>query len=76
MIEEIIEYHNLKKIEHQLICPTCRIALQISNTVLATYPAQYSYYCPKCEYSVTNTRIYPYVEIIGDPICTYSQEVK
>ena len=76
MIEEIQEYGNLKKVKHTLICPNCRIPLESNNIVLTTYPAQYQYYCKECNYQTTSSLIYPYTEIIGDPVCTYQQEIK
>ena len=76
MIEEVIEYHNLKKVQHTLICPDCRISLTTDNIVLTTYPAKYPYHCPNCGYYTTAYKIYPYTEIVGDPICTYQQEVE
>ena len=75
MIEEIKEYRNLKKIEHTLVCPNCNIFLQTENVVLTTYPAQYKYYCINCNYSIISTKLYPYIEIIADPYCTYYQEI-
>ena len=47
MIEEIKEYNNLKKIEHHLICPKCRIEME-GITVLTTYPPKYEYICREC----------------------------
>lgn len=75
MIEEIKEFGNLKRVEHRLLCPTCRIELE-EDRVLMTYPCSFEYKCPQCGYTTTSWKSYPYTEIVGEPLCTYQQEVK
>lgn len=76
MIEEISEYGNLKRLEHKLLCTSCRIEMQMGEleSIFLTYPPQYVYVCPQCGNKITTKLSYPYTEIVGDPICTYQQE--
>ena len=74
MIEEISEYGNLRKLEHKLLCPDCRIEMVMGNTVYMTNPPLYPYECPQCGMHTSVRQIYPYTEIVGEPICTYQQE--
>lgn len=75
MIEEISEYGNLKKIIHKLLCPDCRIEMVMGNTVYMTNPPLYPYKCPQCGMYTSVRQMYPYTEIVGEPICTYQQEI-
>ena len=74
MIEEISEYGNLRKVIHKLLCPNCRIEMVMGNSIYMTNPPLYPYKCSQCGMETTTRQIYPYTEIIGDPICTYQQE--
>ncbi len=76
MIEEISEYGNLRKVVHKLLCPNCRIEMAMENLAYMTNPPIYPYKCSQCGMETTTRQIYPYTEIIGDPICTYQQEKK
>ena len=75
MIEEISEYGNLRKVVHKLLCPNCRIEMVMENLAYMTNPPIYPYKCSQCGMETTTRQIYPYTEIIGDPICTYQQEI-
>lgn len=74
MIEEISEYGNLRKVIHKLLCPNCRIEMVMGNFTYMTNPPLYPYKCSQCGMETTIRQIYPYTEVIGDPICTYQQE--
>ena len=75
MIEEISEYGNLRKLEHKLLCTQCRTEMHMGDFIFATNPPQYPYICPQCGNTITTNKSYPYTEIVGDPICTYQQEI-
>ena len=38
----------------KLICPHCHCVLKQRNVVLTSYPVQFQYYCPKCNYYETS----------------------
>jgi hypothetical protein len=38
----------------KLICPHCHCVLKQENFVLTSYPVQFQYYCPKCNYYTTS----------------------
>ena len=44
----------------RLYCYKCGEEMAQGDTVLTTYPQQYSYHCPKCNSVITDTKDYPY----------------
>ena len=50
-----------KQYEVDLFCDECGGKMGSDNVVIDTYPAQYSYYCPKCGCHVVSIKYYPYM---------------
>ena len=62
MIMEIVkEEIVVKPVFVRALCPKCGIELKKKNEVLMTYPAQYQYYCEKCDFTSTSTTNYPHI---------------
>ena len=59
----------VKVIRTILRCDVCGAEMKRSNYVLATFPATYSYKCPKCETTMNSKESYPkteYVKVKGE----------
>lgn len=52
-----------KQYEVDLFCDECGGKMGSDNIVIDTYPARYSYYCPKCGRRVVSAQLYPYVTV-------------
>lgn len=58
---------NVKPIKVYLICDNCGTEMERpDDLVLATYPPQYNYACPKCGRTETSTQGYPYIDFVEE----------
>ena len=68
MSEKIVEYGNLRRIVHQLMCDDCGEEMRSTNRCYTTNPPIYEYFCPKCGKLITTRQNYPWVDLVGDII--------
>ena len=68
MSEKIIEYGNLRRIVHKLVCDDCSVEMRNTNRCYTINPPIYEYYCPTCGKLTTTRQIYPWFDLVGDII--------
>ena len=58
----VVKSFDVMPIMRRAYCPDCDVELERDSVVLATHPAQYQYFCPKCGYGYTSVIAYPTVD--------------
>lgn len=56
-----IKTKEVKTYINKLYCDNCidEVEMLSTNSILLTNPPQYTYFCPRCNHTITLTTVYP-----------------